>query len=377
MGGAGRLLAVDDRGRGRRARRRRRPRNGQRRPAVGTSLQGRCRRLAAVHRALGGDHERAAVPEPLLHPAVQGGRPERRRHLQRRKRRADTRPARGHRRGLPRARPARTQITDRCHDPRLAPGRGCHDQVDHAERSGLAPLQWRRLRRQSRNGCAMGAERARDRAPLAGPVSRAGGACAGDRRLDHGRLGARQPDQLRIRGRTDPGAGLGASRPRGSGLRDGPDGRLDWVRQRQAGRLGRTARVVRRRRRPTRPGCRRRTPSRSACEHDRALCHQPRRPDDVDRLVAGGSVARVRLAGHGDGHDHGRQHGLRRGHQHRREQSDDVLVSPSCPRWQLQHRRPGQRRHHGPQRRRRQPERRNRARHADRGVRFRPWHAAA
>ena len=44
---------------------------------------------------------------PLLHPPVQDRRPQRGHHLQRRQRRTDARPARGHRRRVPRAHPAR------------------------------------------------------------------------------------------------------------------------------------------------------------------------------------------------------------------------------------------------------------------------------
>ena len=109
LGGAERLLAVDDRRRDRRARRRRRPRR-----ANGDTAS------AALWRGVADDWQRSIkgwtvttngpLAPPLLHPALEDRRPERRDHLQRRQRRPDARPARGDRRRLPRARAARRAV---------------------------------------------------------------------------------------------------------------------------------------------------------------------------------------------------------------------------------------------------------------------------
>ena len=73
----------------------------------------------------------------VLHPALEDRRPERRDLLQRRQRRADARPARGHRRRLPRARAARRAAGERPGRARVAAGRRRDDQVGHA-RAGRA-----------------------------------------------------------------------------------------------------------------------------------------------------------------------------------------------------------------------------------------------
>ena len=84
-----------------------RPRPRQRRWGVCRRLAGCRRRLAALDQGLDRDDQRPARRPPVLHPFVQGRRPERRRLLWRRERRADARPARRHRCGLPRARAPR------------------------------------------------------------------------------------------------------------------------------------------------------------------------------------------------------------------------------------------------------------------------------
>ena len=108
LGGAERLLAVDDRGRDRRARRRGRTspqRNGD--AGVGRRLARRRRRLAALDQGLDGDDERAARAAPYFIRLSKTGDPNAGDLLQRRQRRPDARPARRDRRRLPRARPAR------------------------------------------------------------------------------------------------------------------------------------------------------------------------------------------------------------------------------------------------------------------------------
>ena len=128
LGGAERLLALDDRRRDRRARRRRRPRGREPRPRLGGRLARRRRRLPALDQGLDGDHERPARAA-LLHPPLEDRRPERRDHLQRRQRRADARPALGDRRRLPRARAARRAAGERPGHPRVAAGRRRDDRA--------------------------------------------------------------------------------------------------------------------------------------------------------------------------------------------------------------------------------------------------------
>ena len=66
LGGAGRLLAVDDRRRDRRSRRRGRPRARQRRRGVGRGVARRRRRLAALDQGMDGDDERSAATDPYF-----------------------------------------------------------------------------------------------------------------------------------------------------------------------------------------------------------------------------------------------------------------------------------------------------------------------
>ena len=76
----------------------------------------------------------------LLHPPLEGRRPERGDHLQRRQRRADARPALGDRRRLPRARAPRRAAGERPGRARVAAGRRREDQVERrrAGRAGTA-----------------------------------------------------------------------------------------------------------------------------------------------------------------------------------------------------------------------------------------------
>ena len=127
LGGAERLLAVDDRGRDRRPRRRGRPRARERRHGLGRALARRRRRLAALGQGLDRDDERPARGAPVLHPPLEDRRPERRDLVQRRQRRPDARPARGDRRRLPRAGAARRAAGERSRRPPVAPDRGRDD----------------------------------------------------------------------------------------------------------------------------------------------------------------------------------------------------------------------------------------------------------
>ena len=85
-------------------------------------------------------------------------------------------------------------------------------QDDDAERSGLAPLQRRRLRRSRQRRSTVGAERAGDRAPLAGAVRRACRARPGHGRCDDRRVAPERHAQVRIRRGAHPRTGLGDRR---------------------------------------------------------------------------------------------------------------------------------------------------------------------
>ena len=170
LGGAERILAIDDRFRDRRPRRGCRAGDGERRPRLRGGLAGRCRRDAALGQGMDRDDQRAVVGRAVLHPAVEDRRSERGDHVQRRQRRPGPRPARGDRRRLPRARPARRVAGRRSRRPANAADRRRGDHVDDAERPRLAPLQRRRLRRSSQRRPALGTKRTGDRPPLAGTV---------------------------------------------------------------------------------------------------------------------------------------------------------------------------------------------------------------
>ena len=229
LGGTGRLLALDDRGRDRRPRRRGRPRSGQRRRVLRRPLARRRRRLAALGEGLDGDDERAARSTSVLHPPLEDGRPERRDLLQRRQRRPDARPARGDRRRLPRAGAARRAARERSRRRPVAPDRRRDDPGADGERARLAPLQRRRLRRPGERRPAVGAERTGHGARLARALRRACRALARGRR--HGRRGvaAEGHERVRLRRRVDPGAELDRPRSAGLAVRHRPDARLDRV----------------------------------------------------------------------------------------------------------------------------------------------------
>ena len=134
LGGAGRLLAVDDRRRDRRPRRRGRDREAQPRRRVGRT----------VWLGVADDYQRSIKGwtvttngpsrAALLHPPLEDGRSERGDLVQRRQRRADARPARRDRRRLPRARAARRAARRRPGRPRVAAGRRLDDRDRHGER---------------------------------------------------------------------------------------------------------------------------------------------------------------------------------------------------------------------------------------------------
>ena len=107
LGGAERLLALDDRRRDRRPRRGRLDRRAERRRRRGPHLPRHRRRLPAEHQEVDGHDERPAQPAAVLHPPLEERRPERARSATTSATAARRRPARGHRPGLPRAAPPR------------------------------------------------------------------------------------------------------------------------------------------------------------------------------------------------------------------------------------------------------------------------------
>ncbi len=268
MGGAGRILALYDRGRDRRPRRRGRDREGERRPDLGGGLARHRRRLAALRQGLD-RHDQRPAGSAVLHPPVEDGRSERGDLVRGRKRRPDARPASGDRRRLPRTRAPRRAPGHRPGRHRVAAGRRRDDQVDYLERPGLAPVQRRRLRRPGQRRAAVGADRPGHGTPVAGAVGRARRAVARDRRPRRCRVAAPGHERVRVGRRPDPRAGLGDGRSRRFAVRHRPGGRLDRFPEREGGGLGVAAHLVGRlvraaRRRP-------RTP-------DTTWRSQPRRP---------------------------------------------------------------------------------------------------
>ena len=262
---------------------------------------------------------------------------------------------------------------------RVAAGRRRDDQVDDAERAGLAPLQRRRLRRPRERRPAVGAERPGHRPPLAGALGRARRARARDRRRRRRRVAARGHERVRVRRRPDPRAGLGAAGPRRR-RRSAPIRRS----RRSASRTA--ARPARRRRSRGRP--RRSCGSRPTST-----------PGATSSLPAVTHVALRRAhAGHddADGDEPGRQ---RRRSPARRSRSParprpgtrstSRRRTPTRTRRRRWPRRPppadgsfsvavaGHGRHDRAQRRRGQPDRRHRAREAHGRLRLRAGHAAA
>ena len=329
LGGAERLLAVDDRRGDRRAHRGRRPRRCEQRPRLGRDLARHCRRLPALDQELDGDDERP-VRAALLHPPLEDGRPERRDHVQRRQRRADARPASGDRPGLPRAHAARGAAGERPGHPRLAPGRRRADPQHDGCGRRLPPLQRRRLRRPIERRPALGAVRPGQRPPLARPVGRARGAAAADRRHRRRRVVPRQHGRDGERRRAHPRAELGEPRPRTLGVRLRSDHGVDRVRERRRGRLGCAARLVGRRVRPARPRPCDRDARRPSCRDVLALRPAHAGHDDAHRDAAGRPVRRRRVARHGDGYLRGRQHRVRGCHEYRQHVRDHHRDDHRC-----------------------------------------------
>ena len=264
LGGAGRLLAVDDR------RRDRRPRRGRRssRDANGDPVS------AAVWRGVADDYQRSIkgwtvtttgpLAAALLHPPLEDRRPERRDLVQRRQRRADARPARRDRRRLPRARArsASCPPTTRTSSRSLAVVDATIRSRPRAGRAGTATTA---------TATATAPSDGRPWAPSGqgtGHLWPALSAERGEQTLQtRATRPARPPCSTRM-SRFASGVGLIPEQdwerpgPRGVAVRHRPDTRVHRVRQRRARRLGVAAHLVGRvvraaRRRPRRRPARR------------------------------------------------------------------------------------------------------------------------
>ena len=293
----------------------------ERRPGLGRGLARRRRRLPALDQGLDGDDERAARAAPVLHPALEDRRPERRDLLQRRQRRPDARPARGDRRRLPRARAARRAARERPRRPRAR----CRSSTRRSsrttrERRRLAPLQRRRLRRPRDRRPAVGADAAR--AP--GTCGRCCRPSAPSRRSRPATRPARRRCSTAWRS-SRPASGSSPSRtgscpisPASPFGTDPTIASIGFV-ERQAGRLGRAADLVGGVVRPARARPRRRAQRSTGRPYtlDRYVAHTQGTTTLTVTRPADNALGR-RLAGHGHRHDRARQHGLRRGHEHRR-----------------------------------------------------------
>ena len=174
-----------------------------------------------------------------------------------------------------------------------------------------------------------------------------------------------------------PRAGLGDRRPRGVSVWNTAGRRLDRLRQRRAGRLGESAQLVGRVLRAPVRRHRRRPPRRPAAKHVPALRRAHAGHDAADGHEPGRPERRERLAGHRDGHDGARKRGLRHGHEHGRELRHDEFLDDGRPDGRLQPLRRRDRRDDRPQRGRRQRERRHGAREAHGRLRLRAGDAAA
>ena len=150
--------------------------------------------------------------------------------------------------------------------------------------------------------------------------------------------------------------------PAAVSVRDTAGHRLDRLRQRRAGRLGRPAQLVGRVVRPALRRHRRRPPRRPAAKHLPALRRAHAGDDAADGHEPGRPERGERLAGHRHRHDGARKHGLRHGDEHGRELGDDERLDDGRRGRRVQPRRRGDRRDERPQRRRRQRERRHGAR---------------
>ena len=212
-------------------------------------LARRRRRVPAQPEDVDADHQRAGEPEAVLHPAVQDRRPERRDHLQRRQRRPDARPARRDRR-----RASWSTRGSACCRPTTRTS--CARWPSWTRRSSATPST-------ATASCATTATAtataSTDGHPWA-PSNKGNGhvwpVLAGERgqwELGQGRH--RRGRQARRRRWRAMGSGVGLIPEQAWELpdlaalavRDRPDDRVDRLRQRQAGRLGRRADVVGRR----------------------------------------------------------------------------------------------------------------------------------
>ena len=162
VGGAGRLLALDDRRRDRRADRRRRPRRRQRRPGLGRRLARRRRRLPALDQGLDGHDQRPARADPYFIRLSKTGDPNAAISYNVGNGGPDARPARRHRRRLPRAHPARRAAGDDPDVVAVAARRRRHDpsRTRRAGPAGTATTATATATASS-DGRPVGADRAR------------------------------------------------------------------------------------------------------------------------------------------------------------------------------------------------------------------------
>ena len=285
LGGAERLLAVDDRGRDRRARRRGatsrartatrcRPRSGSASPTTGSgSIKGW---TVTTNGPL--------APHPYFIRLSKTGDPNAAISYNVGQRRPDARPARGDRRRLPRAGAARRAARRRTRTSSASlpvvdatiksttpsgPGWHRYNGDGYGDRGQRRP--------------AVGAERPGHRASLAGAVGRARRARARHRRRGRSGVAARRDEAVRVRRRPDPGAGLGAAGSRRLAVRHRSDPRLDRLRERRRGRLGLAADLVGGVVRPARGRPRRRAERRAAGGDALALRRPHAGHDHADR----------------------------------------------------------------------------------------------
>ncbi len=298
LGGAGRLLAVDDRGRDRGPRGcgtdRRRP--GRRRPLAPVPRDGGP--LPAFHQGLDGHDHGAICRRPLLPAPLPHRRPERGHRLQPRQRQRRRRSALRGRRGLPRADAPRRTPGKRPGRPGFAAGGRCNDRAHYPQRPELLPLrhdpggQRGRLRRLPRPGpdrvlgrrqaVALAARRQQGLwAPLARALRRARRTASADRRyrrrggpaLGHGPVFLRRWARAR--------AGVGEPGRAWVAVRDRSGHRLDRLRARASGRLRGAADVGAGPGRAPHPVPGRRAPARAARGGARPLRDRRSRPAPV------------------------------------------------------------------------------------------------
>ncbi len=191
----------------------------------------------------------------------------------------------------------------------------------HGERARLAPLQRRRLRRPRRATAGRGRRSGQGTGHL-WPV------LVGRARRAVARRPATRPAAASLLdGMAQFASGVGLipeqdwEVPRSGRLavRHRPDGGVDRLRQRQAGRLGVAAHLVGRRLRPAVRRHRRGRARRPARRHRSRATSPTRRARRRSRSRARPTTRPSPVAGHGRRHDRARQPGLRLGHQHRRQ----------------------------------------------------------